>query len=368
MAMGERQPSREEANLPPPWSPAAPDFARFAPLVSTRRLDLIVLPTEQCNFRCRYCYEDFAIGRMKPALVDGLKRLIRRRAPTLDWLHVNWFGGEPLLARDVVCDVTALARDESRVNGVAFSSGASTNAYFLTPDVAAELVDAGVTDFQVTLDGPPAVHDTRRLLASGRGTFERIWSNLVAIRRSDVDLRIKLRVHFDAASVPWLRDFVQGLRTELLADPRFDVHFKALERLGGENDELIELLDFERGRALKHELAEVAGTTTAAPTASRVPDDEAVCYAARPNALVVRADGRLAKCTVALSDDRNDVGRLRADGTIELDPVKLAPWLRGLGSLDPAALGCPLAGMPAAGSGEVKDTAGIPLPLAASGR
>jgi len=39
----------------------------------TDRLQLILLPTEQCNFRCTYCYEDFAIGRMSDAVVAGVK-------------------------------------------------------------------------------------------------------------------------------------------------------------------------------------------------------------------------------------------------------------------------------------------------------
>ena len=346
----------------PPWSPASPDFERFAPLVSTRRLDLIVLPTEQCNFRCTYCYEDFAIGRMKPEVVEALKSLIVRRVPTLDRLHVSWFGGEPLVARAIVKEVSALAKRDCRRHGVAFSSGASTNAHLLTPAVAAELVDAGVTHYQVTLDGPRAVHDSRRVLASGRGTFDRIWGNLTALRQTDLGFRVTLRVHFDAASLPFIGEFVEEIRTEFLRDPRFGVHFKALERLGGENDELIALMNHEREREAKAELGALTGMEPTPGPASRVPADEAVCYAARPNALVVRADGRLAKCTVAFSDDRNDVGRLRANGSIEIDAAKLAPWLRGLGSLDPAALGCPLAGLPPA----QVSPAQVPLPMAES--
>ena len=37
---------------------------RLASCLSNRRLELIVMPTEQCNFRCIYCYEDFRMGRM----------------------------------------------------------------------------------------------------------------------------------------------------------------------------------------------------------------------------------------------------------------------------------------------------------------
>ncbi|HEY0232414.1 MAG TPA: radical SAM protein, partial [Dokdonella sp.] len=64
-----------------------------------------VLPTEKCNFRCTYCYEDFKIGRMQAPVVRGLKRLISNRAPSLRRLSLSWFGGEPLLAKPVVLEV-----------------------------------------------------------------------------------------------------------------------------------------------------------------------------------------------------------------------------------------------------------------------
>lgn len=31
--------------------------------IMNRNLRLIIMPTEQCNFRCRYCYEDFKLGK-----------------------------------------------------------------------------------------------------------------------------------------------------------------------------------------------------------------------------------------------------------------------------------------------------------------
>jgi molybdenum cofactor biosynthesis enzyme MoaA len=68
-------------------------------------LHLIVMPTEKCNFRCVYCYEDFAIGRMKRPVIDGVKALIRRRVASLSPLEIQWFGGEPTLAHDIVCEV-----------------------------------------------------------------------------------------------------------------------------------------------------------------------------------------------------------------------------------------------------------------------
>src|SRR5262249_34725356 len=49
----------------------------------TDKLELILLTSEDCNFRCVYCYEKFARGTMAPEVRQGLMALALKRAPTL---------------------------------------------------------------------------------------------------------------------------------------------------------------------------------------------------------------------------------------------------------------------------------------------
>ena len=95
---------------------ALKDQAVFA--FNTRRLELILLPTEKCNFRCRYCYEDFKIGKMTSRVVNAVKSLLHNRVSTLDRLDIGWFGGEPLLASEIVRDIQSHAL--SCVTNIAF--------------------------------------------------------------------------------------------------------------------------------------------------------------------------------------------------------------------------------------------------------
>lgn len=41
-------------------------------------LHLIILPTEQCNFRCRYCYESFQRGKMEDSVVESILKFVRK--------------------------------------------------------------------------------------------------------------------------------------------------------------------------------------------------------------------------------------------------------------------------------------------------
>lgn len=57
---------------------------------------------------------------------------------------------------------------------------------------------------------------------------------------------------------------------------------------------------------------------------------------------MVRANGGIGKCTVALGDARNDIGRLNEDGSLDISNEKLRRWFAGFSHLSEQTLGCPL--------------------------
>ncbi len=319
--------------------------------LSNRRLELTLMPTEACNFRCTYCYEDFALGRMSPAVVRGVKNLMSVRAPELDTLHVAWFGGEPLLALDVVHEVQEHMRELQRANPqLRAQANMTTNAWKLAPAVFERLVDLGVREYQISFDGPEEFHDRKRRRMDGKGTFARIWSNVLAMRASTRDFRIVLRLHVDSENIESQFGFVDRIRAELGDDRRFGIYLKQLARYGGPNDEHLPVIATEADARRYAELERHAygDAPSDEPRGPAVLSKTSVCYAAAGNSHVVRADGRLCKCTVALTHPANDVGRLNEDGTVEIDAARSRPWMRGIYSGITAELLCPLVGLDAA--------------------
>lgn len=319
--------------------------------LSNRRLELILMPTEACNFRCTYCYEDFALGRMSRELVGGIARLLDARAPSLDSLTLAWFGGEPLLAPDIVLGLQehALALAEEHPS-LSVHASMTTNGWKLVPALFERLVERGVREYQISFDGPPEQHDARRLRQGGRPSFARIWENVLAMRDSDRSFQVVLRLHVDRENLDSLFGFTERIREELGHDRRFSAFLKPLSRYGGPNDAAIPVLESEedgrRFRALERHVAELLG----APSAERAggKPEQGACYATHGNSFVVRADGRVQKCTVALDHPANTVGRLAADGTLEIDSPRMRPWMRGLFSGESGELLCPLIGLDAA--------------------
>lgn len=133
-------------------------------------LNLIILPTEDCNFRCVYCYESFERGAMADEIMSAIKKYVAAHT-RLRFLDISWFGGEPLFAPNVVIELSRWFHDYSRERGIEYRASITTNGSLLSPDVAEEIIANGVQHFQITLDGEQADHDQRRVLNGGGGTF-----------------------------------------------------------------------------------------------------------------------------------------------------------------------------------------------------
>ncbi len=310
-------------------------------LFSERILELTILPTEQCNFRCVYCYENFVPGRMKRETIDSIKTLLEKRAPGLDHLRIGWFGGEPLLAKDVIIEIASYAISlTKKYPHVFFDSGMSTNGYLLTCDNVEQLVSNGVTDFQVSLDGPKSYHDSVRVRRDGKGTFEKIWSNLNALKNSSLDFKINLRVHFSKDNIDIVDDLIDELKVKLSGDNRFRFFFKSIVPLGGINDSSLNCFSDQEAEDIIKQLCSRMGSQNHTTMNNETPY---ICYAGRPTSFVIRHDGSLAKCTVGLDDEENQIGCLKPNGILEIDQAKIRPWFKGAVSFNREILRCPKA-------------------------
>jgi uncharacterized protein len=345
------------------------------------RLHLTLMPTEKCNFRCVYCYEDFSRGRMSAEVAHSIVSYVRHQAANLRSLTVTWFGGEPLTAFDLVEEVSHQLLEICRANRVQYSANMTTNGYLLNKQLLQRCFLAKISWFQITLDGPARIHDTLRVLAGGGGTFDTILANLRDMRDEQGEFHVRIRVNFSAATMRYVPEFLKFMGSEFGGDPRYSIYFRAVGNWGGKRDRPVEICD--QATADDHEirfmsLALHEGFGLEAWKQSMQPFGS-VCYAADPRSFVIGSDGTIYKCTVAFDDPRNQVGTVACDGSLEIDEELLALWTLSeeepdetcrLCAFRPACLGrvCPLSRL---NSGErqcpmVKAHASRCLPLLAS--
>lgn len=298
------------------------------------RFGMIILPHENCNFRCIYCYEKFKRGKMKTEIVDGLKAFVNlkvKECKDCKELKVSWFGGEPLLAWDIICELSDSFINSCKQNGVNYVSSMSTNGYLLTHDVVDSLLKRKIKGFQVTLDGPEIVHNNNRKLAGGGGTYRKILDNLMDMGNRDEEFSVKIRVNFNNASVPiidqWLIDEILPLFAN---DTRFALGFHPIGKWGGPNDSTIDVCDSKLVTPIKFDFIEksqVLGFSDHIVKEYLMPHGH-VCYASRGSTIVVGSDGIIYKCSKEFDDPRNIVGRLTREGQLIIDQTRWNLWTK----------------------------------------
>ncbi len=308
-----------------------------------KQLELIILPTEKCNLNCVYCYEDFNINMMSHKHVEAIKKLINTRLYDLNVLTIQWFGGEPLLGYPIITEIMAHIQKLRGKNDTPILNGLiTTNAYLLTLNKLSKLVSLGVTDYQITLDGDKEEHDKLRIRRGDNGgTFDVIWKNILVAHQSNIPFLATLRLHVNNFNKISVESLLRRASEELCNDKRFQFHIRPLSRLGGKNDNVLPITDdLNLISELKQFSTSLGLINQNADAYSGI--SEAMCYAAKPSSYIIRADGHIGKCTIALYNDINAVGKLNEDGTLELDNSKITRWSRGLFTGNIPDLECPL--------------------------
>lgn len=267
---------------------------------------LTVAPTLACNLACRYCFESSCTGFMTEETQEALVQFTSRLLPDKGGrLEVVWYGGEPLLAMETIADLTARFKVLCSEKQAHYHASIITNGTLLTGEVARRLRELDVASAQVTLDGPPEVHDRRRPYRSGGGSFNRILENL---RHAVPELPISLRINVDRHNAHEAFSFAQWLVRQAWFDPqRVTVHFgyvrKYTPSCGCGLDEMLKPQEFfELSGGLADALSEQG------LFAPPYPDLALGCTATSTSSYVVGPEGELYRCWNHVGDKRMVVG------------------------------------------------------------
>lgn len=174
---------------------------------------LMILATNACNFRCTYCEQAHTIKRMEEEIQERIYRLIERKARTYKKIEIDWFGGEPLLEYNSVCNVLKKTAKICEENNCELVATFTTNGYTLDEEKIANLKRLHTKCMQITLDGNKKSHDTRRVLANGEGTFSEVLRNIIAVARAGI--LVTLRINIDEENAEDISEITDAIPEEL---------------------------------------------------------------------------------------------------------------------------------------------------------
>ncbi|MGD8384966.1 MAG: radical SAM protein [Lysobacterales bacterium] len=178
---------------------------------------LVLEVAQDCNLRCSYCYAgDGTYGGaptlMEPQTARRSIRYLLDNSRDNEELTVILFGGEPLLNLPAVEAAVSEAADRGRAAGKKVRFSLTTNGTLLSPDIIRFLNDARIS-VAVSMDGPPAIHDSNRPHADGRGSYAGIVPQLKTLLAS-APLPVAARVTLTPAqwsSLPEVFEHLAGL-------------------------------------------------------------------------------------------------------------------------------------------------------------
>lgn len=336
----------------------AEERERFDRLVSLRHQKwsslppaYTLMPTYDCNLRCGYCFQDHMrtdpsyqhlLRFMTPKVVDRIVAAM----PVIEERHgltkpgeprnVMFFGGEPLLARSrpLIDYLMTAIRRAGPVTFTAVSNGTQLEAYedLLGPD--------GITVLQITIDGTPELHDTRRIHADGSGSFAQIARNIgMALRRG---AKIDVRMNVDRRNVEVLPRLATIFDEQGWSeDPNFSAYIAPVHNTNGSLDRKTTFNSHELDvavTAMKREHPQLRSFDLPDDDLARnlrtlfrehgdaLPQMKAAYCGAHTSMYVIDPFGDIYACWERTGDKNLRVGWIEEDGTPQFVADRLGAW------------------------------------------
>jgi len=188
--------------------------------------DIMIAPTMDCNARCYYCFENGCHhDKMTLEIADGVVSYIKENW-NHDLFNINWFGGEPLMATDIIDYIS----EQLEENGVRFISRITTNGYYLTSEIAQRAKEKWHTHkIQISID---ALHDEynkiKRFVNSDcNNPFERVIKNLENALKTGLNIRV--RINFNPLRKEKASQLMEYLQNRFSEFENFSSYFAPID-------------------------------------------------------------------------------------------------------------------------------------------
>ncbi len=312
---------------------AAIRAAHYRARFGNRGFGLTIIPTLRCNFACDYCYEDSKIhstpddrgGLMSDEVCDNIVKLCEQRIEPKGTFGVTWYGGEPLLAPQIIEKLTKEFIRICEEKEASYHAGIITNGYLLDEKNLELLKRCKVTFAQVTIDGPREVHDKRRCLKSGGGTYDRIMENLLRIPK-DSGLRIAIRINVDKRNEGRIAGLLKDMTSRhMQLRPDMTIYFAQVndyvDSCSSIAGNCMVLREFSHSMAKLYRLALDRGFDISIYPVPQISS----CGAIASGTMVIDPDGTTQPCWNTMGNPRTRTGKV-SNGSIEVDD-RIYDWL-----------------------------------------
>lgn len=211
------------------------DFDELAYLQSLRKkvvysnkkiADIMIAPTMDCNARCYYCFEHGCHHeKMTIETADAVVQYIKENWNG-DLFNISWFGGEPLLATDIMDYIS----NKLKLENINFISRITTNGYELTDDVINKALRLWHTNkIQVSIDAMFEEYDRIKnyKCVTEKGAFQRVIQNVESALLAGLSVRI--RINFNPNEKEKAENLLRYLQSKFSHFSHFSSYFAPID-------------------------------------------------------------------------------------------------------------------------------------------
>lgn len=182
-------------------------------------LTIALIPTLNCNFSCPYCCEKpFSCGKEDLSkYFKTLKKFSEKQFKLYKHIHINLFGGEPLIYYEHAKDYLEWIDDYSKENNFSYTTGMITNGALITEDKLDFLIDHNISLLQITLDSDKENHDKMRTFKNGKPSFDILIKNieLVSKKFTKENQLCLIRINLNNTTVSKVKKSLENIKPQL---------------------------------------------------------------------------------------------------------------------------------------------------------
>ena len=158
---------------------------------SKDEIQLFFVTNYSCNFACTYCYQDQYSNparELNNEVIDSFFSYIKSEFAGRE-KYITVFGGEPLLGSPK--QKAAIEYLLNKATDEKLEISFVTNGYTLS-DYIDIFRNRNIREIQVTLDGTGDVHNKRRFLKNGKGTFDNIVNGIDLCLNNKITVNLRM--------------------------------------------------------------------------------------------------------------------------------------------------------------------------------
>jgi uncharacterized protein len=286
---------------------------------------LTITTTQDCNLGCYYCFEVRSGESLKSSeLNEIVSWTARQLAGVTDRLHVDWYGGEPLLNRSFIEEASAALQKLCAEMHVGYAASVISNGTCWPDDPADFVLRHKIRQVQISFDGMKPNHDKRRHYRRGRASLPNSSSfdEAVAVVDALLDVvRVDIRFNIDRGNQTDIEEFIGFCRDKgwfnrahpaILQLARISSYSKRSSFM--EKTQISEV-EFENIRSRVRDLVPLEDVLDETTSRAVYPVPRtSVCAALSHRSVVVGADGSHFRCGLQVGEQGRAVALRGSEG------------------------------------------------------